>query len=250
MHLEGAHTGMGFDENGCKRACRATQNAGAEAAMEWVFGHMGDPDFATPYVDEPAGGAAAPSEGPDPDKVAGLAALGFTARQAEGALKACGGDAERAADWIFSRLDDLDGAVDAVLNEAPAGGSAGGDASTDFDDGDPTYELKGLVSHIGSNTGCGPPAERSHRTRFVPAVLGSSRRRRPPSAAAKILQESSTRLPPPPNSSKTVLVLHAGHYVAHLRDKEGNFVIFDDEKVARSEKPPLQLGYVYLYARK
>jgi len=187
--------GMGFDENGCKRACRATQNAGAEAAMEWVFGHMGDPDFATPYVDEPAGGAAAPSEGPDPDKVAGLAALGFTARQAEGALKACGGDAERAADWIFSRLDDLDGAVDAVLNEAPAGGSAGGDASTDFDDGDPTYELKGLVSHIGSNTGC-------------------------------------------------------GHYVAHLRDKEGNFVIFDDEKVARSEKPPLQLGYVYLYARK
>ena len=25
---------------------------------------------------------------------------------------------------------------------------------------------------------------------------------------------------------------------------------FDDEKVARSERPPLALGYVYLYARK
>ena len=26
---------MGFDENGCKRACVATKNAGAEAATEW-----------------------------------------------------------------------------------------------------------------------------------------------------------------------------------------------------------------------
>ena len=41
-----------------------------------------------------------------------------------------------------------------------------------------------------------------------------------------------------------------GHYVAHLRDADGNFVIFDDEKVAKSENPPLMLGYVYLYARK
>ena len=40
-----------------------------------------------------------------------------------------------------------------------------------------------------------------------------------------------------------------GHYVAHLRDADGNFVIFDDEKVAKSENPPLDLGYMYVFQR-
>ena len=183
---------MGFDENGCKRACVATKNAGAEAATEWVFSHMGDPDFALPLDAAPAAGGDAV----DPAAVEQLSAMGFTARQAEGALKACDGSTERAADWIFSHMDDLDGAVEAAL-AAPAGGAPAPPApgADDMDDGDAVYELKGLVSHIGANTAC-------------------------------------------------------GHYVAHLRDADGNFVIFDDEKVARSEKPPLQLGYVYLYARK
>ena len=189
---------MGFDENGCKRACVATKNAGPEAAMEWVFGHMGDPDFALPLDETPGGAAAAATaaddEGPDPAHVAELASLGFTPKQATGALKACDGNKERAADWIFSHLDDLDSAVDAAL-DASAPPPAAPPADDDLDDGDATYELKGLVSHIGANTAC-------------------------------------------------------GHYVAHLRDADGNFVIFDDEKVAKSEKPPLMLGYVYLYARK
>ncbi len=33
---------MGFSENGSKRAVMATGNKNAEAAMEWVFGHMED----------------------------------------------------------------------------------------------------------------------------------------------------------------------------------------------------------------
>ena len=86
----------------------------------------------------------------------------------------------------------MDAAVSEVLDGATTAAPA---APSDFDDGAPTYELKGLVSHIGSNTAC-------------------------------------------------------GHYVAHVRDKEGKWIIFDDEKVARSERPPLALGYVYLYARK
>ncbi len=39
---------MGFEENGCKRAALATGNSNAEAAMEWVLGHMEDPDFNDP----------------------------------------------------------------------------------------------------------------------------------------------------------------------------------------------------------
>ena len=40
----------------------------------------------------------------------------------------------------------------------------------------------------------------------------------------------------------------SGHYVAHIK-KGGRWAIFDDQKVATSEKPPKELGYLYLYRR-
>lgn len=45
-------------------------------------------------------------------------------------------------------------------------------------------------------------------------------------------------------SSSTV-----GHYVCHIK-KEGRWVIFNDEKVAVSQNPPTDLGYLYIYERK
>lgn len=39
-----------------------------------------------------------------------------------------------------------------------------------------------------------------------------------------------------------------GHYVCHIL-KNGRWVIFNDEKVALSESPPKDLGYLYLYQR-
>jgi ubiquitin carboxyl-terminal hydrolase 5/13 len=49
--------------------------------------------------------------------------MGFSERQARGALAACQGSLERAADWLFSHMDDLEAAVEAAL---AAGGGAGG----------------------------------------------------------------------------------------------------------------------------
>merc|ERR1711972_965228 len=40
----------------------------------------------------------------------------------------------------------------------------------------------------------------------------------------------------------------SGHYVAHIL-KNGKWVIFNDEKVALSENPPKDLGYIYIYKR-
>ena len=40
-----------------------------------------------------------------------------------------------------------------------------------------------------------------------------------------------------------------GHYVCHIK-REGSWVIYNDNKVALSEKPPKGLGYLYLYKRK
>ncbi|KAE8747199.1 hypothetical protein FOCC_FOCC006066 [Frankliniella occidentalis] len=39
-----------------------------------------------------------------------------------------------------------------------------------------------------------------------------------------------------------------GHYVCHIR-KDGQWVIYNDNKVAVSENPPKELGYLYLYER-
>uniref|UniRef100_UPI00358F787F ubiquitin carboxyl-terminal hydrolase 5-like isoform X2 n=1 Tax=Myxine glutinosa TaxID=7769 RepID=UPI00358F787F len=39
-----------------------------------------------------------------------------------------------------------------------------------------------------------------------------------------------------------------GHYVCHIR-KDGRWVIYNDQKVAASEKPPRDLGYMYFYQR-
>ena len=41
----------------------------------------------------------------------------------------------------------------------------------------------------------------------------------------------------------------SGHYVAHVK-KGTKWVIFNDEKVALSENPPIQHAYLYLFQRK
>mmetsp|Transcript_62 Transcript_62/g.92 ORF Transcript_62/g.92 Transcript_62/m.92 type:complete len:885 (-) Transcript_62:589-3243(-) len=194
--------GMGFSEMGCRRAVLATGNSGVEAAMEWVLAHMEDPDFNDPLPADPEPGAAGPGAGAadadsaDPEKVSMLAGMGFNDQQAKAALKACGGNIERAADWLFSHMDDLDSAVASVLSAPAAGRAAGGAgpaAASRVLDGPGQYELVGFISHMGSNTAC-------------------------------------------------------GHYVCHIK-KDGRWVIFNDEKVAESEKPPRDLGYMYLFKR-
>jgi ubiquitin carboxyl-terminal hydrolase 5/13 len=41
---------------------------------------------------------------------------------------------------------------------------------------------------------------------------------------------------------------HSGHYVAHVK-KDGKWYLFNDEKVAISQNPPISLGYIYLFQR-
>ena len=119
-----------------------------------------------------------------------LSSMGFTAVQAEAALKASDGIPDRAAEWLFSRSDDLDGAIAALQNE---------EASINVEiNENPSarghYQLFGFISHMGSNTAC-------------------------------------------------------GHYVCHIK-KDGRWAIFNDEKVAISDAPPFDLGYMYVFQRK
>jgi ubiquitin carboxyl-terminal hydrolase 5/13 len=92
----------------------------------------------------------------------------------------------------LSQQDDLDGAIAALECTAVARDSSP-EATTPLEDGEGEYDLVGLISHIGKNTG-------------------------------------------------------SGHYVAHLK-KEGKWIIFNDEKVALSESPPIRHAYLYLFKR-
>ena len=154
---------MGFPEPVCVRACAATKDL--ESALQWVLSN-------------PSSGGA------DPETVAMLTSMGFTERHVLAALEATGGNAERAADWLFSHPAD-----DVVAQD----GVGVAQASTAVLDGVGEYELVGLVSHLGKSTG-------------------------------------------------------VGHNLAHPRRGDG-WVVFNDELVAKSQNPPLDYGYLYLYRR-
>ncbi|EFY88614.1 ubiquitin C-terminal hydrolase Ubp14 [Metarhizium acridum] len=96
--------GMGFPLNRCEKALHATGNSDANAAMEWLFSHMEDPDIDAPL--NPGGQGGGPRDTADPEKIEMLGAMGFGAPQAKRALKETGGDMERAVEWLFSHPDD------------------------------------------------------------------------------------------------------------------------------------------------
>ncbi len=241
---------MGFAQNGSKRAAIATGNtsecsrafvravhalvlalmlrpsvnAGAEAAMEWVLAHMEDADFDAPLeAASPSGGAAAEV---DVESISSLSGMGFTDRQATAALKACNGSLERAADWLFSRMDDLDSAVAAVLDEQSSAPAAAGPSSARYLDGSEDYELVGFISHMGSNTACGHYVCHIKKVRLL---------------AERLLDRCNARC----------FATHACSRCASLDRplQDGRWTIFNDEKVAVSEHPPFELGYMYLYKR-
>jgi ubiquitin carboxyl-terminal hydrolase 5/13 len=123
----------------------------------------------------------------------------FTSDQVRAALKVTDGAADRAADWLFSHMDNIDGAIAALsvggTSNSNVTNTTTGTTKIPLEDSNSgLYTLRGIVSHIGKNTG-------------------------------------------------------SGHYVAHLKGKDGRWVIFNDEKVALSSKPPLEHAYLYLYQR-
>ncbi|XP_022099962.1 ubiquitin carboxyl-terminal hydrolase 5-like [Acanthaster planci] len=174
---------MGFAREGCRKAVYHTKNSGVEAAMNWVLQHMSDTDFAEPLQ------LGRPKKAPDfvvnEDGVAMILSMGFSRDQAIRALKATDNNVERAADWIFSHLDEPI-AMETDRDEAQP-------VAPKCRDGNGKYRLMAFISHMGTSTSC-------------------------------------------------------GHYVCHIF-KDGRWVIYNDRKVAISEHPPKDLGYLYVYQR-
>jgi ubiquitin carboxyl-terminal hydrolase 5/13 len=150
---------MGLSFNGCRRALVAVGGSDTNAAMNWVFEHSTDPDFNDP-LPEPGDAPASTSgeSGVDEDVVASLVEnLGcFTMDQVRAALKETGGQADQAAEWLFSHMDDLDVAI-ATLNSKQITTTSATTVSSvhPLEDGDGNYVMVGMISHIGKHTGSG-----------------------------------------------------------------------------------------------
>ena len=107
---------MGFSENASKRAALAVRNASAEHAMEWVFAHMEDADFNDPptqWTRAPLRESTPRSSRvstdvptPSPSPCCSRWVSGRDTRRRRSSVRR---KPERAADWLFSRADDLDG---------------------------------------------------------------------------------------------------------------------------------------------
>ncbi|CAO1637383.1 unnamed protein product [Parajaminaea phylloscopi] len=168
-------TAMGFPEIRCQKALLATGNTGdAEAAMNWLFAHMEDPDIDDPIdltsVSSQAtdGGSAAGATAPAVDTSA-LEDMGFSRPQARKALRVNGGNAEMAVAWLFENADDpgedeapAPGPVAAQDEQGTSGsGGVGGAASVSVSvsagnsDLPAQYRLKSFVSHKGPSVHSG-----------------------------------------------------------------------------------------------
>ncbi|KAK6359836.1 hypothetical protein TWF696_000970 [Orbilia brochopaga] len=138
--------GMGFPMARCEKALYHTGNADAEAAMNWLFQHMEDPDIDAPLVVTGAPGAAA---APDPESVAQLTNMGFTEGQARKALRETNGNVERAVEWVFSHPTD-DGDVDIPTDAPTRSNVIPGSAETPAN-----FQLSSIVCHKGSSIHAG-----------------------------------------------------------------------------------------------
>ncbi|KAK4223366.1 putative ubiquitin carboxyl-terminal hydrolase [Podospora fimiseda] len=153
--------GMGFPRVRCEKALHATGNSDANAAMEWLFGHMEDPDIDEPVaLSGDAGGGAGAA---DPEKLAMLESMGFSGPRAVKGLKQTGGDVERAIEWLFSHPDD-DGAVEEDGNAEES--SAGEKKLVGSAELPANFQLQSIVCHKGTSIHAG------HYVAFIRKKIG------------------------------------------------------------------------------
>ncbi|KAN0065992.1 ubiquitin C-terminal hydrolase Ubp14 [Thecaphora frezii] len=95
-------TAMGFAEARCRKALLATGNRDVEAAMNWLFAHMDDPD-----IDQPCEvSTASKGAGSEGDETKMLEEMGFSRPQALKALRLNPNSTEAAVAWLFENPND------------------------------------------------------------------------------------------------------------------------------------------------
>uniref|UniRef100_A0A914W0Z9 Ubiquitin carboxyl-terminal hydrolase n=1 Tax=Plectus sambesii TaxID=2011161 RepID=A0A914W0Z9_9BILA len=188
----------------------------------------------------------------DADVVEQLVAMGFPATAARKAVHLTGNKGlEPAAEWVMMHMDDPDYAQEHPDFTNKRGNKAGQEANAEavdqlvalgFTPRQAKYALR--QNDNDSNRAAEWLFTSGDQVPEESDAMDTS----PPTSAEKRPRDG-------PGSYRLVGFIshmgtstHSGHYVAHLL-KDGQWVIFNDEKVALSQKPPIEFGYLYLYER-
>lgn len=189
---------------------------------------------------------------PDQELVAQLISMGFSENGCKRAAIATGNsNAEAAMEWIFSHMEDAD-FNDPLPTSSPSGSPSCNPEHIEMlssmgftieqavtalkaSDGIPDRAAEWLFSHsddldaaVTASQDVGVPAE-CDQNLGDPAAIGDY----------QLLGFISHM------GGNTA----CGHYVCHIK-KGDRWVIFNDDKVAVSESPPFDLGYMYIFQRK
>eukprot|EP01032_Pedospumella_encystans_P014206 gene14206-16332_t len=204
-------TSMGFSENGCRRAAIATHNADPETAMNWIFEHMEDADFNDPPVMPSSGDSNGNGAGNNSAPAAGTNTAITVDPEAVAMLTSMGYSVEQVSAALQATDNNIERAADWLFSHAD--------------------DLDAAVAQVlsGASSGAGG-ATASTTTAGVQAGDGEGK------------------------YSLIGIISHLGkntdhgHYVCHLK-KDGQWLLFNDEKVGKCTKAPLEYGFMYLYRR-
>jgi len=190
------------------------------------------------------------SAAPEPEQfdaavVTAVAQMGFSENAAKRGIKATNnGDLEAVINWIMEHMGDSD-LNDPLPSSAASPKPSSGGASVNS-------ESLGMLVAMGINE--------KHAKRALQETDGNVERAVEWCFSHPEEEEGAGQSKKPEtDDGKGVFTLVAvishsgastfsGHYVCHIK-KEGRWVIYNDNKVALSENPPLDRGYLALYRR-
>ena len=211
-----------------------------------------------------AGGtAAAPHPEANMAIVEQLVAMGFSENGAKRATLATGNsDVQVAMEWVMNHMGDAD-----FNDPLPASGATPTDAGAadEFQADASSVEMLGAMGFSAEHAAialgmCGGSLERaadwlfSHPDPVAAAAEAKSGGIGPTAATGEGSAAAAAPEDGPGRYELVGFISHigsntaCGHYVAHIR-RGGRWAIFNDEKVAVSQQPPRELGYMYLYRR-
>uniref|UniRef100_A0A1I7S1W2 Ubiquitin carboxyl-terminal hydrolase 14 n=1 Tax=Bursaphelenchus xylophilus TaxID=6326 RepID=A0A1I7S1W2_BURXY len=206
---------LGFTRNACERAVFETKNSGPDSAAEWLFAHAEDPNINDPHPELIKARlrhstAPAPSHVSEEKAQALSGMIGATLFQSKYALEKTNGDMNAAAEWYFMNMDDIPPEPEnSEINVAA-------ETPQNQEAAEPAAETSNPPP---------PPQEPFRAPKDGPGHYQ--------------LRAFITHIGVSPQS---------GHYICHIRHAN-TWYIYNDEKVAFSQNPPKNLGYIYFYER-
>lgn len=150
---------MGFSANAIDRALYATGNIETEPAMNWLFGHIEDPNINEPFIPPQATQNQSPSSSANQEAIDSMIAMGLDPKLCKKALILNNGDVSASVNWVFNNLDD-----DKTLPQE--GSSTSEPESTSLGHPSPSpYKLMAVVCHKGNS------AHSGHYVAFIRKIV-------------------------------------------------------------------------------